>query len=788
MIRPVLAEGEAPAAKAAAALVPGIVCGAWAIAGDLAAAALLALSAAGLGATAGPGGAKALRRLAFVAFWLSAGFLSGRLRIAAPAEEARAAFAPVEGAASAAVRVEGVLADFWSGRPPRARSTLRAERLEAGGRWRPFAAEVVVFVSGEGSVLGAADRGDRVLVTGHLEPEEMPASERELPLPWPRYRLSVKSARLVEKVGATTLSVLGGPNRLLFAALPPGNGPAYDRDVRGPLAALLLGRTAELDRGMVARYRRGGLYHLLVVSGLHVVLAASLVAFVLGFLRVEGKRRDAALLASVLLFVLVGGANPPAVRAGLVVAILLATRLLERPITSAQAIGLSALVLFLAAPAQVFSIGTVLTFAAVSGIAIFGRRVRARLPERPDWLFAGLAAALAAECATAPVLFWRFNIVAAGAWLTAPFTVPLAGALIGCGACLLALSAAGLPAGPLPALFALGSRTLEFLAERAAGMAFLRPTPPVWAVALVGALLLAAGLGPARLRIPAAVLAASLFLGLALRPGPAGPERGFSIEALDVGQGDAILLRWKRRAILVDGGGPFDPMATDFGRTRLVPKLLDRGVTRLDAVLATHPHPDHALGLFAVLDELPVGELWHSTGQDEGELYERLRAAAASRGVAVRALGPLDVWEREGGRLSVLRSGGPLRKVDGVNNQSVVALFERGGRSALLTGDAGAPSESELVAAGAVTPVDVLKVGHHGSRTATTPELLDAARPRLAVLSCGRRNRFGHPAPETLATLRRSCVPVARTDERSDVRAELLPEGTRLSWRGVERP
>jgi competence protein ComEC len=136
----------------------------------------------------------------------------------------------------------------------------------------------------------------------------------------------------------------------------------------------------------------------------------------------------------------------------------------------------------------------------------------------------------------------------------------------------------------------------------------------------------------------------------------------------------------------------------------------------------------------------------------------------------------------------VLRSGGPLRKLDGVNNQSVVALFERDERSALLTGDAGAPSESELVAAGALTPVDVLKVGHHGSRTATTPALLEAARPRLALLSCGRRNRFGHPAPETLATLRRSCVPVVRTDERSDVRAELLPDATRLSWRGVERP
>ena len=396
--------------------------------------------------------------------------------------------------------------------------------------------------------------------------------------------------------------------------------------------------------------------------------------------------------------------------------------------------------------------------------------------------------ALAAECATAPVLFWRFNLVAAGAWLTAPFSIPLSGALIGLGAALLAFYAAGVSPGPLAALFGLGSRTLELLAERAAGCAFLRPTPALWAMALVGALLIAAGLGPRRLRAAAALGAAAAFLAAALASGPAGPPRGFSIEALDVGQGDAILLRWGRRAILVDGGGPFDLMAADFGRTRLVPKLLDRGVTRLDAALLTHPHPDHALGLFAVIEELPVGELWRSAGDDEGDLDARLAAAAADRGVPVRVLSAGDVWEREGARLDVLRSGGPARKADAVNNQSVVALFARDGRRALLTGDAGAPAEGELLGAGALAPVDVLKVGHHGSRTSTTAGLLAATRPRVALVSCGRRNRFGHPAPETLATLSRFCVPVVRTDERSDARVDLLPGATRLAWRGLEGP
>jgi competence protein ComEC len=124
--------------------------------------------------------------------------------------------------------------------------------------------------------------------------------------------------------------------------------------------------------------------------------------------------------------------------------------------------------------------------------------------------------------------------------------------------------------------------------------------------------------------------------------------------------------------------------------------------------------------------------------------------------------------------------------LDAVNNQSVVAVFERDGRRALLTGDAGRPTERALVEEGRIPISDVLKVGHHGSRTSTTLLFVAAARPRLALLSCGRENRFGHPAAETLTTLAAFRVPVFRTDRLSDVRVELGPKGTRLAWRGIE--
>ena len=230
-----------------------------------------------------------------------------------------------------------------------------------------------------------ADRGDRVVAVGHLKPEDLPASDRDVAVPTTVYRMSIKSAMRVESPRSTALTVLAAPNRWLFSRLPASGtcGETFERDVRGPLAALLLGRTSELDRGMVARFRRGGMYHLLVISGLHVGLAAALVLGLLRTLSVRGRSRDALLLATVVLFVVVSGANPPAVRAGIVFAVFFAARILERPIPAAQAIGLSALVLLAFDPAQIHAVGTVLTFAAVSGIAAFAGPLRALLPRNP---------------------------------------------------------------------------------------------------------------------------------------------------------------------------------------------------------------------------------------------------------------------------------------------------------------------------------------------------------------------------------------------------------------------
>jgi len=208
-------------------------------------------------------------------------------------------------------------------------------------------------------------------------------------------------------------------------------------------------------------------------------------------------------------------------------------------------------------------------------------------------------------------------------------------------------------------------------------------------------------------------------------------------------------------------------------------------VTSLDAAVLTHPHPDHALGLFVVLEDLPVREFWRSSGEDESDFFVDLDVLAAGRGVPVRVLGAGETIDREGARITVIHSGGPRRKVDAINNQSLVFLFERDGRSALLTGDASAATEGTLLWERRIPRADLLKVGHHGSRSSTTAAFLEAVCPRAALISCGRENRFGHPAPATLRTLAAGRVPVFRTDLSSDLRIDLLPDATRVWSRGL---
>ena len=257
------------------------------------------------------------------------------------------------------------------------------------------------------------------------------------------------------------------------------------------------------------------------------------------------------------------------------------------------------------------------------------------------------------------------------------------------------------------------------------------------------------------------------------------PERvartpgALEVTALDVGQGDSLVVVGPGGGtMLVDAGGPIGRNGSgeavsgfDVGEEVVSAYLWSRRIRRLDVVVLTHAHTDHMGGMPAVLENFRPRELWVGVEPDSA-LYRALLAEALRLGIVVRRLAAEDAMQWDGVDVYVLAPEIAYRNAGAPkNDDSLVLRMQYGKASALLEGDAERPSELAMVAAGRVTPVTLLKVGHHGSNTSTIPEFLGAAAPRDAVVSAGRGNPFGHPRGEVIARIAAEGAHLFRVDE-----------------------
>lgn len=243
--------------------------------------------------------------------------------------------------------------------------------------------------------------------------------------------------------------------------------------------------------------------------------------------------------------------------------------------------------------------------------------------------------------------------------------------------------------------------------------------------------------------------------------------------------------------MLIDGGG-FVGSPVDTGARVLLPVLRARRRSKIDVVVLSHPHPDHFGGLVSTVQGIPVGELW-DTGQGEehgaGPAYASLLSGLRARGVPIRRPADLCGGARivSGAVVEILSPCPGYHPDASANDNSFVLRISYGERAALLVGDAEHEAEAELIHRDPrALRADLLKVGHHGSRTSTSPAFLRAVSPALAAISCGVRNRFGHPHPIALAALSSAGVPALRTDRGGQILWET--DGDRIFVRRPGRP
>lgn len=541
---------------------------------------------------------------------------------------------------------------------------------------------------------------------------------------------------------------------------------------QAPLArALLIADERDISPGIRRQFADAGIIHMLSVSGLHVAVLAEAVVLLLMVGGASSRRAELAATVTIGVFVLFVGAPSPAVRSAAMYAAVIASRRLQRPTSPWALLALGA-ALPLLQPRVVNEIGYHLSVAGMAGLIASGKLSR-RLPlgGMPAWgrrLTRETIATVIASGVTAPIVAWHFGRVS----LAAPITNLAAAPLFGLAQPVLFLSLALAPLRVVASLLADGTQVLLAGIEKvgAWGAAIPASALDVQPTATTALLLAAASsslLAACSRRYwgrPAVIAFSAIGVALwwpVIRPSGSRLE----LHVIDVGQGDAVALRTPRwRWILVDAGDQWRD--TDVGARVVAPYLQRRG-GEIAAFILSHPHADHIGGAASVIRRLPVGFVWDGGYLQPSSVYESTLAAARERGVAwrtARAGAPIEI---DGVRLTVLSPDSTeMAMAPDANAASVVVMAEYRGVRILLTGDAEREVETRLARRlGHNLRADVLKVGHHGSSTSTTPALLEQVAPRVALVSVGAGNRYGHPSPDVLRALEQSGAQVLRTDD-----------------------
>lgn len=563
-------------------------------------------------------------------------------------------------------------------------------------------------------------------------------------------------------------------------ALKAGIDAAFPEDAAGFVRALVTGNRDNLTDEFTTSLERAGLSHTVAVSGMHLAFLATMLTALLG----RGKRTTAFFtILWVALFCGIAGNTPSVLRAAVMILLLQLAPLLDRERDGPTALALALLLLLWVNPFSAAHVGLQLSFAAVAGIQLVSDRVQDWLLKRfhmdelrrpmrwwqkplravPCFIISTLSATLGASVLTVPLVAIHFRIISLIAPLSNLLTLWAIGFLflggLGVGALAVLLPGpAAVLAVPFTALACYVRWAVDLTSKPAlAALPLESVYYRAWLVLVYALVLLFVRTkGRRPVWMPLAAGAAGLVLAVVLTRASfyAGD---MAVTVLDVGQGQSVLVRTGNYLTLVDCGGdsrdnPGD-VAADY--------LQALGIGSLHMLVVSHYHADHANGIPRLLSRIRVGTIALPDVEENDLFRAEIAAAAQARNVRI-------MWVRETVHIEMgtdqISIFPPMAEEGSANELGLTVLATAGQTDVLITGDMEQEGECRLVQQIALPDIEVLVAGHHGSDTSSTPELLEAVRPDLALISVGQNNKYGHPSWDALVRLDQAGADIYRTD------------------------
>ena len=557
----------------------------------------------------------------------------------------------------------------------------------------------------------------------------------------------------------------------------------------GLLMGLLAGDRSGIPEVLRSDFQRSGLVHVLAISGFHVVLLAGMLMV---FLKATGlPHKIVILIATALLaiYVPVTGGSPAVRRAVMMFAIPQIGTLFGKPANTLNSLGVALLLIILPEPSVIWNPGFQLSFAATAGIIIGTPRNPTKLlPEKftRNKLWQKIQAfaidptyvTLCATLATAPFLIHHFKTLSPFAWFGNIIVVP---------AISLGMQA-GLFAQLSPVDFIcetfcnaarfflrLASLLTRILSDSTAASVTVGPFSPAILVALGFLILLLPicrkNFIARKYAFICIFLTAALFAFESYR---AVPHPSWTLTTIDVGQGDSHLVKTPSgKHFLIDAG---DNSRQDVGKDIIVPFLHHTGVSTLDALIITHPDKDHFGGALSLLKMFPVKELWASecAMKERKPEWQQVIHEANKRNIPIRNMHRGLRWKENYFEIRTLH---PAENICTEANEGSITLRLKGlGHSAVLTGDLTVAGEKQILKTDIYLKSDVLKLGHHGSKTSSSIKFLNAVEPKYAIVSSGRRNKFRHPHKQVTDRLDSLHIPYINTAKKGTITFTFVPD------------